>query len=297
MVLADVRPAADIVQVDPVKPSRPTRRRLARTVRRYGLVIVLSLVFLFPLLTMVSTAFKLPVDVFHAPPTLWPATWTMRNFVEAFNQILVWRYLANTLVVTGLSVLGTVLTCPLVAYSLSKVQWRGARPLLIVVLATMMLPPQVTLIPVFLIWNGIGAMGTYLPLVAPAFLGTPFFIFLIRQFLMNVPNELIEAARIDGASEFRTYLTIVLPIARPAIVTAATFQFVWAWTDFLNPLVYLNDSSTYTLSVGLYAFFGQNDVAWGPLMAACVLSTLPALFIFLIGQRFFIGGVSAGALK
>ena len=107
----------------------------------------------------------------------------------------------------------------------------------------------------------------------------------------------IEAARIDGASEFRTYATIVLPIARPAIVTAAVFQFVWAWTDFLNPLIYLADPEQYTLSIGLYSFFGENDVAWGPLMAACVLFTLPALVLFLIGQRFFIGGVSAGAIK
>lgn len=276
---------------------RPLGRRLTRAMRRYGLVIVLSLLFLFPLLTMVSTAFKLPNDVFHSPPTLWPSEWTLSNFQQAFEQIPVARYLLNTLLVTGLSVLGTVISCPLVAYSLSKIQWAGSRPLLIAVLATMMLPPQVTLIPVFLIWNGVGAMGTYLPLVVPAFLGTPFFIFMIRQFLMNVPRELIEAARIDGASEFRTYATIVLPIARPAIVTAAIFQFVWTWTDFLNPLVYLNDAQNYTLSIGLYSFFGQNDVAWGPLMAACVLFTLPALLIFLIGQKFFIGGVSAGALK
>ena len=276
---------------------RPLGRRLTRATRRYGLVIVLSLLFLFPLLTMVSTAFKLPNDVFHSPPTLWPSEWTLSNFQQAFEQIPVARYLLNTLLVTGLSVLGTVISCPLVAYSLSKIQWAGSRPLLIAVLATMMLPPQVTLIPVFLIWNGVGAMGTYLPLVVPAFLGTPFFIFMIRQFLMNVPRELIEAARIDGASEFRTYATIVLPIARPAIVTAAIFQFVWTWTDFLNPLVYLNDAQNYTLSIGLYSFFGQNDVAWGPLMAACVLFTLPALLIFLIGQKFFIGGVSAGALK
>lgn len=278
-------------------PARPRSRRLGRRIRQHALAIVLALVFLFPLLTMISTAFKLPADIFHSPPSLWPARWTVDNFAAAFDQIPVWRYLANTLVVTGLSVVGTVLSCPLVAYSLSKIDWRGSRPLLIAVLATMMLPPQVTLIPVFLIWNGLGATGTYLPLVVPAFFGTPFFIFLVRQFLMNVPNELIEAGRIDGASEFRVYATIVLPIARPAIVTAAIFQFVWAWTDFLNPLVYLNDSSQYTLSIGLYAFFGQNDVAWGPLMAACALTTLPALIIFLIGQRFFVGGISAGALK
>lgn len=274
----------------------PARRRWIQ-LRRHLLVIILGLIFLFPLLTMLSTAFKGPLDIFHAPPTLWPRQWTFDNFQNAFQQIPVWRYLANTLFVTALSVVGTVVSSPLVAYSLSKIKWPGSRPLLIMVLGTMMLPPQVTLIPIFLIWNGLGVTDSYLPLILPTFLGTPFFIFLIRQFLMSVPDELIEAARIDGASEFRIYATIVLPIARPAIVTAAVFQFVWAWTDFLNPLIYLGSSSKYTLSLGLYAFFGQNDVAWGPLMAACVLFTLPALVIFLMAQRFFIGGISSGALK
>lgn len=285
----------------PVRPrpsrQRPSRRRLTRSIRQQIGVALLALVFLFPLLVMLSTAFKTPNDVFSSPPTLLPTEWTLDNFAEAFDEIPIWRYLANTLFVSGMSILGTVIACPLVAYSLAKVRWRGARPLLILVLATMMLPPQVTLIPLFLVWNGLGATNSYLPLIVPAFLGTPFFIFMIRQFLLAVPDELIEAARLDGASEFRTYATIVLPLARPAIVTAAIFQFVWAWTDFLNPLIYLNDESTYTLSLGLYAFFGENDVAWGPLMAACVLFTLPAVVIFLIGQKFFIGGAAAGALK
>ncbi|MFZ2964651.1 MAG: carbohydrate ABC transporter permease [Rhodoglobus sp.] len=272
-------------------------RRGIRSGWRLLLVSGLALVFVFPFLIMVSTAFKDVDNIFSAPPTLLPTTWTLDNFAQAFDAIPFWRYLANTLFVSGLSVLGTVLASPLVAYALSKVHWWGARPLLIIVLATMMLPPQVTLIPVFLIWNGLGAVGTYLPLVVPAFFGTPFLIFMIRQFLMNVPDDLIEAARIDGASELRTYATIVLPIARPAIVTAAVFQFVWSWTDFLNPLIYLADPDQYTLSIGLYSFFGENDVAWGPLMAACVLFTLPALALFLVGQRFFIGGISAGALK
>lgn len=280
-------------------PARAPRRRrhLTRRVREQISVSLLALVFLFPLLVMLSTAFKTPTDIFSSPPTLLPAEWTLDNFAKAFDQIPIGRYLGNTLFVSGMSILGTVITCPLVAYSLAKVRWRGSRPLLILVLATMMLPPQVTLIPLFLVWNGLGATNSYLPLIVPAFLGTPFFIFMIRQFLLSVPDELIEAARLDGASEFRTYATIVLPLARPAIITAAIFQFVWAWTDFLNPLIYLNDESTYTLSLGLYAFFGENDVAWGPLMAACVLFTLPAVVIFLIGQKFFIGGAAAGALK
>ena len=291
--------------VDLAKPKSPViaarqRERFRHrwlTGWRLAVVSALALLFVFPFIVMLSTAFKEIGDIFTAPPSLLPRTWTLGNFAQAFAEIPFWRYIGNTFLVAGLSVLGTVITCPLVAYALAKVRWRGSRPLLIVVLTTMMLPPQVTLIPVFLIWNGLGAIGTYLPLVVPAFLGTPFLIFMIRQFLMGVPDELIEAARIDGASEFRTYATIVLPIARPAIVTAAVFQFVWSWTDFLNPLIYLTDPSQYTLSIGLYSFFGQNDIAWGPLMAACVLFTLPALFVFLIGQRFFIGGISAGALK
>jgi multiple sugar transport system permease protein len=278
-------------------PTHRRRRPRWLTGWRLILVAILALLFVFPFLVMLSTAFKEIGDIFSAPPTLLPKNWTLSNFQDAFGAIPFWRYISNTFLVAGLSVLGTIITCPLVAYALAKVRWRGSRPLLIVILATMMLPPQVTLIPVFLIWNGLGAVGTYLPLVVPAFLGTPFLIFMIRQFLTNVPDELIEAARIDGASEFRTYLTIVLPIARPAIVTAAVFQFVWSWTDFLNPLIYLTDPNQYTLSIGLYSFFGQNDVAWGPLMAACVLFTLPALLVFLVGQRFFIGGISAGALK
>lgn len=283
--------------VDTPRRAPHRRRHLTRRVRQQISVALLALVFLFPLLVMLSTAFKTPTDIFSSPPTLLPAEWTLDNFAKAFEQIPIWRYLGNTLFVSGMSILGTVITCPLVAYSLAKVRWRGSRPLLILVLATMMLPPQVTLIPLFLVWNGLGATNSYLPLIVPAFLGTPFFIFMIRQFLLSVPDELIEAARLDGASEFRTYATIVLPLARPAIITAAIFQFVWAWTDFLNPLIYLNDESTYTLSLGLYAFFGENDVAWGPLMAACVLFTLPAVVIFLIGQKFFIGGAAAGALK
>ncbi len=280
--------------------SRTTRPLVpSRYIRKLWIfpVAVMAVVFVFPFVFMLMTSFKLPDDIFSAPPTLLPPEWTLDSFGKAFEEIPFWRYLANTLIISGLTVLGTVIVCPMVAYALSKVRWRGARPLLIIVLLTMMLPPQVTMIPIYMIWNSVGAVGTYIPLIVPAFLGTPFLIFMIRQFLMNVPNELIEAARIDGASEFRTYWQIVLPIARPAIVTAAIFQFVWAWTDFLNPLIYLNKPDQRTLSIGLYAFFGQNDAAWGPLMAACVMFTIPAVLIFLIGQRFFIGGISAGALK
>jgi len=258
---------------------------------------MLVLLFVFPFLAMLSTSFKPSADIFSAPPSLWPKEWTLKNFVAVFEQIPFWQYLANTLLVAGLSVVGMLFASPLVAYSLSKIGWRGQRPLLLIVMATMMLPPQVTMIPLFLMWNGLGATNTYLPLVLPMFFGTPFLIFMIRQFFMSVPNELLYAARIDGASEFRIYWSIVLPVARPALITATIFQFVWAWTDFLNPLIYLNDSSKYTLSIGLYAFFGEHNVEWGPLMAASVLFTIPALALFVVFQRYFVGGISSGAVK
>ena len=264
---------------------------------RYALVLILVAVFVFPFVVMVTTAFKASDEIFRAPPELLPRAWTIEHFVAALTQIPFWRFLVNTVVISGLSVLGTLLAAPLVAYSLSKLRWRGRNLLFIMVLATMMLPPQVTLIPIYMLWNKVGATGTILPLIIPAFLGTPFFIFLIRQFLISVPEELIEAAKVDGASELRIYWSIVLPIARPALITSAVFQFVWAWTDFLYPLIYLNDEESYTLSIGLYSFLGQHGVQWGPLMAACVLFTLPAFLIFLVFQRYFIGGIATGALK
>jgi multiple sugar transport system permease protein len=266
------------------------------TVRRVA-VFLLVTAFAFPFAVMVTTAFKELADIFHAPPRLLPETWTLDNFTEAFETMRIWRYLGNTLLVTGLMVLGTLIVCPMVAYALSKVRWWGRTPLLVVVLAVMMLPPQVTMIPVYLLWNQLGAINTYWPIITPAFFGTPFLIFMIRQFLMNVPNDLLDAARIDGASELRIYRSIVLPLAKPALATAAVFQFVWAWTDFLGPLIYLTDPDKYTLSMGLYNFFSQHDVAWGPLMAACVVFTIPAVAIFLIAQRYFVSGISTGALK
>jgi len=260
-------------------------------------ILVIVAVFVFPFVVMVATAFKNADDIFHAPPHLLPHTWTLANFRQAFDQMPIWRYLANTVILCLLNVLGTLFSCPLVAYALSKLRWRGKTPMLIIVLGTMMLPPQVTLIPIYLMWNKIGATNSYLPLFVPAFLGTPFLIFMIRQFLMSVPDDLLDAARIDGSSELRTYWSIVLPLARPALATAAVFQFVWTWVDFLNPLIYLNDAKKYTLSIGLYNFFSEHGVAWGPLMAACAMFTLPAFLVFLLGQRYFVEGISTSGIK
>jgi len=273
------------------------KTRVIKASARYATVWAIVLGMAFPFLIMLSTALKGPDEIFAAPPKLLPHEWNFASFGDALEAMPFWRYLGNTLLVSGLCVIGSLISCPLVAYSLSKLHWPGRNLVLVLMLSTMMLPPQVTLVPLYLLWDKLGLVGTYLPLVIPSFLGTPFLIFMLRQFLMGVPDELLDAARLDGASELRVYASVVLPLARPALATVAVFQFVWSWTDFLNPLIYLNDSSQYTLSIGLYNFFSEHGVDWGPLMAASVMFTLPALAIFLLGQRHFVEGIATRGLK
>jgi multiple sugar transport system permease protein len=269
----------------------------AGQVLRYALLIGISGLFFFPILVVVSTSFKPPTEIFSLPPQLWSEHWTLDNYVEAFEAMPFVRYLANTALLSTVSVMGQLLSSPLVAYGLSKIRWRGRDSLLLLVISTMMLPPQVTLIPVYLLWNKTGLIGTYWPLLIPQFFGSAFFIFMLRQFFRGIPDELLDAARVDGASEFRIYRSIVLPVARAALVTVAIFTFMWTWTDFLLPLIYLTDPSQYTLSIGLYAFFSEHGVQWGALMAASLMMSLPLVLLFLFAQRQFIQGVSITGLK
>lgn len=275
-------------------PRRRSRRRAHPLVHHLVLLLICA-AFVAPFAVMLTTALRVPGEVFSS--RLLPSRLTGANFHAATQAIPLWRYFLNTLLLVVANVGATLLACPLVAYSLAKVRWRGRNALFLLVLATMMLPPQVTLIPVYKMWDAIGAVGTYWPLIAPPFFGTAFFIFLLRQFFVGVPDDLLDAARVDGASEFRIYRSIVLPLARPALATVAVFQFMWTWTDFLLPLLYLDDPSKYTLSVGLFNFFGEHGVDWGPLMAACLMFTLPAVAIFVVAQRYFIEGISASGLK
>lgn len=276
---------------------RPQRRYLGRRVTHHLILIIICAAFLVPFVVMITTAFKAPDDIFSTPPRLLPKKWVLANFTAAIQSMPFVRYLANTLLLVVLNVAGTLISCPLVAYGLAKVQWRGRNAVFISILATMMLPAQVTFIPLYLLWDRLGAVGTFWPLIIPAFFGSPFYIFLLRQFFTGVPDSLREAGLIDGASELRIYARIILPQAKPAIATVAVFQFVATWTDFLLPLIYLNSDDHYTLSIGLYSFFGQHGVAWGPLMAACLCFTVPALTIFMIAQRYFVQGIAITGMK
>jgi len=194
-------------------------------------------------------------------------------------------------------VVGTVLSCSLVAYSLAKIRWRGRDLVFYSLLATMILPSQVTIVPTFTIFKWLGWIGTIKPLTVPAFFGGAFYIFLLRQFFMTIPNELSDAAKIDGCSELAIYWRIVLPLSKPALATVGLFTFIGAWNDFLGPLLYLNDERSYTLAMGLQRFVSQHGAEWALLMAASTVMTLPIIIIFFLAQRIFIQGVTLTGIK
>ena len=289
---------ADKIITKPAGRGRTARRRyLGRRLTHHLILILICLAILVPFAVMVTTAFKTPDDIFSVPPKLLPRHWVLSNFSEAVHAMPFFRYLGNTALLVILNVLGTLISCPLVAYGLAKLRWPGRGVVFGTVLATMMLPAQVTFIPLYLLWDRAGAVGTLWPLIIPAFFGSPFYIFLLRQFFTGVPDSLREAGLLDGASELRIYWRIILPQAKPAIATVAIFQFVATWTDFLLPLIYLNTQENYTLSIGLYNFFGEHGVAWGPLMAACLIFTIPALVVFMVAQRYFVQGIAVTGMK
>jgi len=205
--------------------------------------------------------------------------------------------LRNTLIVSICCVVGTILSCSLVAYGLSKIDWKGRNTLFIIILATMMLPAQVTMIPVFTIFVRLHWVNTFLPLIVPSFLGTPFFIFLLRQFFLGIPRELSEAAKLDGCGDFGIYRRIVMPLSKPALATVGLFTFMGAWNDFLGPLIYLLDETKYTLSLGLAMFTGQYGNEYGMLMAVSTVVTVPIIVLFFFTQRTFIQGMTMSGIK
>lgn len=219
------------------------------------------------------------------------------NYANGFKEFPFLRYLCNTLVICVLSVLGTVISCSLVAYGLACVPWKGRELLFWVMLSTMMIPGQVTMIPLFILFKHLGWINTILPLVVPTFCGNAFFIFLLRQFYRSIPTSLLEAARVDGGGDLHIWARIVLPLSKPALLMVALFTFINSWNDFLNPLIYLLNDSKYTLSIGLTMFQGQYNTEWGPLMAMSLMMSLPIIILFFMTQKTFIQGVKLTGVK
>ena len=265
--------------------------RLAVLALRYGLLLALTAIFLGPWLYLLATSLKTPDAVLAYPPQWIPQTFDWQNYALALTRIPYVLYLRNTLLLVGVNVVGQVLSCSLVAYSLACVDWPGRRYLFIGILATLMLPTQVTLIPIYIIFSQLHWVNTFLPLSVPAFFGNAAYIFLLRQFFLTVSREMSEAARLDGASELHIYWRIILPMARPALVTVAIFVATTTYNDFFGPLIYLTDSSHWTLALGLSGFIGTRGSDIGALMAATVFYALPAIALFLGAQRVYLRGI------
>lgn len=264
---------------------------------KYLLVTFFAMLFIFPFLFMLSTSLKGTEEIFAKHFTLIPKKIDLKNYQEAFHTIPYLKYTLNTLFITVLNICGQLLVSPMVAYSLAKIKWFGRKIIFTLVLATMLLPYQVTMIPIYMIWQRLGLVGSYVPLIAPAFFGYPFYIIILRQFFMTIPDSLMESARIDGASELKIYWRIILPICKPALSAVAIFTFLFTWSDFLRPLLYLTSQERYTLSLGLQQFLSEHTVAWGQLTAAAAMFTIPIVIMFFFFQRYFIEGIVTTGLK
>ncbi len=263
----------------------------------YFLVIILSLVFISPFLIMVTTALKTNADAFELPVKLFPRKIIWSNFPEAMEKIPYMRYMMNTIFITALSIAGQLISTPMVAYSLAKIKWKGAPVISSLIIGTMMIPYTVTMIPLYKIWSGLGMTNTYIPLIAPTFFGSPFYIIIMRQFFAGLPNSLMEAAKIDGAGEFRRYAAIALPLSKPALTTVGIYAFINAWSDYLAPLIYINKTEKLTLSLGLQGFLNQYSVDWTHLMAAATIFVIPVVIFFLFFQRNFVEGIATSGIK
>ncbi|AEE95970.1 carbohydrate ABC transporter permease [Mahella australiensis] len=263
----------------------------------YLLLIIGSVLFITPFLWMLSTSLKGEAGLFDIPPQWIPNPIKWGNYPEALQSIPFLKYTMNTVFITVVAMAGAIVSSSLVAYSFARLKWPGRDIWFIILLATMMLPGQVTMIPVFVMYKNLGWINTYAPLTVPYFFGSAFYIFLLRQFFRTIPMELSDSAKIDGCSEFRIYWKIILPLSKPALATVAIFTFMGVWNDFVGPLIYLNDTDKFTLALGLRSFQMQYGTRWNLMMAAAIVAALPTLIIFFLCQKYFIEGITLTGIK
>ncbi len=263
----------------------------------YSLLCLLGAVFLVPFFWMVSTSLKAESQIFVFPPKWIPEPVLWSNYPNAVKAIPFWTYAWNTVFITGFNILGVLISSSLVAYSFARLRWPGRNPLFVILLATMMLPGQVTMIPVFLLFKELGWVNTFLPLIVPAFFGNAFYIFLLRQFFLTIPVDLEDAARVDGCPRLLTYWHVILPLSKPALATVGVFTFMGTWNDFMGPLIYLSSEDKKTLALGLQSFVWEHGAEWALLMAVSTMMLLPLLVLFFLAQRYFIEGIALTGIK
>jgi multiple sugar transport system permease protein len=275
-----------------------TQRKRIQTIFVYLFLIVSSAATVLPLLWMVSTSLKSGNVIFQIPPQWIPDSLHWENYRRAITDIPFFLYLKNTVIITFFRMIAEVFVSALVAYGFARFDFPGKNIWFMILLSTIMLPGEITMIPVFIMFSKLGWINTFKPLIIPAFFGgQAVFVFLLRQFFLTIPRELEEAALIDGATRFQIFYKIFLPLSKPALITIALFSFQGSWNDLLGPLMYLNDSSKFTLQLGLAMFNGMTKVEWGPLMAASLLVLLPTLILFFSLQKYFVEGISITGIK
>jgi len=273
-------------------------KRVMGKLLTYIILIMGSLFCIVPLLWMVRSSVMTSVEIFMIPPKLLPDKLMISNYNDVFRVLPFFRYYRNSIIIAGLSVLGTAITSSLCAYGLSRIRWKGRNVVFACIMGSMMLPFAVTLIPTFLMWRTLRITDSFIPLIAPAwFGGGAFYIFLLRQFYLGIPRDFDEAAFIDGANHLEIFTRIVMPITKPALAVVSLFSFLNIWNDFLGPLVYLNSEEKYTVALGLQLFSGVYRAEWHLMMAAACLVLIPVIIVFAFGQRYLIEGITMSGVK
>ena len=282
---------------------RARRDRMMRRLNQYIvprlILIAMCAIFILPFYWMIALGLKSNSELAIYPPTLFPHDPQWGNFQRSTEVFPFWTFARNTLIVTIITIVGAVISNPIIAYGFSRIEWPGRDKVFLVVLATVFMPFPVIIVALFDVYSKLGWINTFLPLVVPMFFGQAFWIFLMRQFMMQIPKDLSDAARMDGANEFQIFFQIILPLCVPALGVIAIFAGLHAWNDFLGPLLFLLKQSRYTLPIGLTFFQATNsyDIKFNLMMAASSLVVLPVIVLFLLFQKSFIGGITVGGIK
>lgn len=276
--------------------SRRARQRVTALVS-HTLLLAGATLMVVPFIWMLSTSLKAPGRTFVYPPQWIPNPLVWKNYADMWTALPFNHFFVNSIKIAGLATLGQLVSCSMGAFAFSALKFKGRDFIFLMLIATLMVPYQVTLIPTFILFSKIGWVGTHLPLWVPAFWGGAFGTFLLRQFYLTIPMELAESARIDGANIFQIFRYIYLPLSKPAMATLGIFTFMWTWNDLLNPLIYVSELKQLTLTIGLSFFQNQYGGKWTLMMAGAVVSILPILIIFFLAQKYFIQGIAMTGIK
>ncbi|TDV41739.1 carbohydrate ABC transporter permease [Actinophytocola oryzae] len=272
------------------------RESLLIAVARNSIAIAVAVLFVLPFVFVILMSFMTSDQALTS--NLWPTTWHPENFLDIFRKFPMFDYLVNTVVYVALATGFMLLSSVPAAYALAKLRWRGENAVFIVIICMMMLPPQVVTVPLYLMWSNAGLTGTLWPLILPMLAGDAFSIFLLRQFLLTIPDAVVDAARIDGCGEWQVLLRVVVPMARPGIAATAIFQFFYAWNDYYGPLLYTSENqSNWTLSIALSQFKQLHHVEWNLVMAATLIVMVPVVIVFFLAQKAFVQGVTLTGVK